>query len=296
MHSIQFLLRARDAVNLPVLVRSHGWSDLLPLAWDGEAGVLHCPERLGDSVVELEFRQAHGGALDLAVLSEEELSGPDYDELVARARWMMALDEDLDEFYALCRSEPRLAHVPAEGRGRILRSTSVFEDAVKCICTTNTTWGQTKGMVRRLVEILGKPSPISDRRAFPGPLAIAAAGEGALKDQVRLGYRAPYVHQLARAVVDGDLDLESLRSSSQPTPELRKQLLQLKGIGPYAAATLLVLLGRYDYIGADSWAKKLVSSQFHNGQPVTDNQIQAAFEHFGPWRALAYWFYRWDEL
>jgi N-glycosylase/DNA lyase len=140
------------------------------------------------------------------------------------------------------------------------------------------------------------PSPISDRRAFPAATAIAAAGEGVLKEQVRLGYRAPYVHQLAQAVADGDLDLESLRASSQPTPELRKELLQLKGIGPYVAAVMLVLLGRYDYIGVDSWARKLVSKQFHNGQPVNDRQIQAAFERFGRWRALAYWFYRWDEL
>jgi N-glycosylase/DNA lyase len=283
-------------VRLPVLARSHGWSDLLPFAWDGDAGVLRRTELLGDSVVELEFRQGDGGAVDLAAVSEEALSDDDRGQLVTRARWMLALDEDLDEFYTMCRSEPRLAHVPAEGRGRILRSASVFEDAVKCICTTNTTWGQTKGMVRRLVETLGKPSPVANRRAFPGPLAIAAAGEDVLKDQVRLGYRAPYVHQLARTVADGVLDLESVRVSSQPTPELRKELLQLKGIGPYAAAALLVLVGRYDYIGVDSWARKLVSRQFYDGQPVSDKQIQAVFERFGQWRALAYWFYRWDEL
>jgi 3-methyladenine DNA glycosylase/8-oxoguanine DNA glycosylase len=289
-------LRAADALNLPLIARSHGWSALLPLVWDAESAVLFRTEQLGGSVVELEFRQADGGAIELTVISAEALSADGEQELLARARWMLALDEDLAEFYQLCRSEPRLAHVPAEGRGRILRSSSVFEDAVKCICTTNTTWGQTKGMVRRLVETLGTPSPIADRHTFPAPLAIAAAGEHVLKDQVRLGYRAPYVHQLARRAADGSVDLESMRTCSQPTSELRSELLQLKGIGPYAAATMLVLLGRYDYIGVDSWAKKLVSAQFHGGQPVGDREIQAAFERFGKWRALAYWFYRWDEM
>jgi 3-methyladenine DNA glycosylase/8-oxoguanine DNA glycosylase len=295
MRRTRLLLRAADAVHLPAVARSHGWSDLLPLVWDQESAVLFRTEQLGESVVELEFRQAEGGTIELTVISAEALSAGGEQQLVTRARWMLALDQDLDEFYELCRNEPRLAHVPAEGRGRILRSSSVFEDAVKCICTTNTTWGQTKGMVRRLVETLGTPSPISGRRAFPRPHTIAAAGEGLLKEKVRLGYRAPYVHQLAKRAIDGSVDLEALRFSTQSTGELRSELLQLKGIGPYAAATMLVLLGRYDYIGVDSWAKKLVSTRFHGGRPVGDREIQAAFERFGKWRALAYWFYHWDE-
>jgi 3-methyladenine DNA glycosylase/8-oxoguanine DNA glycosylase len=283
-------------VSLHALAYSHGWSQLSPMLWDEDAGVLYRTELLADKVVELEFRQADDVALELTVLSEAALSDTDRDELVARARRMLALDQDLEEFYALCGTEPRLAHVPAEGRGRILRCSSVFEDAVKCICTTNTTWAQTKGMVRRLVEKLGEPSPVSDGRAFPTPQAIAAAGEGVLQNDVRLGYRSPYVHQLAERVAAGELDLEALRFSSQSSAELRKQLLKIKGIGPYAAASLLILLGRYDYIGVDSWARKLVSKQFYRGHPVTDKDIQSAFDSFGQWRALAYYFYRWHDM
>jgi hypothetical protein len=29
---------------------------------------------------------------------------------------------------------------------------------------------------------------------------------------------------------------------------------------------------------------------------VTDADVQAAFESFGSWRALAFWFYDWDEM
>ena len=56
------------------------------------------------------------------------------------------------------------------------------------------------------------------------------------------------------------------------------------------------VLGRYDYIGVDSWARKLVSKHFYGGQPVGEKEIQAAFDRFGRWRALAYWSYRWDEM
>jgi N-glycosylase/DNA lyase len=296
MNTSHIELSSANRIPLRGIVLSHGWCRLLPLRWDEEGAVLSRTEQLGSQVVELDICQAGERALDCTVQSAAPLSATDRDELTARLRWMLSLDQNLDEFYRLCAAEPKLAHVPREAKGRILRSPSLFEDTVKCICTTNTTWAQTKGMVRRLVEQLGAPGPLDEYRAFPTPEAVTAASEGVLKDQVRLGYRAPYVHQLATAVACGELDLESLRTSDEPTPELRKRLLAIKGVGPYAAATLLNLLGRYDHIGVDTWARKLVSGQFHDGQPVTEADIQAAFESFGPWRALAFYFYDWDEM
>jgi N-glycosylase/DNA lyase len=289
-------LSSANRIPLRGIVLSHGWCRLLPLRWDEEGEVLSRTEQMGSQVLELDIRQAGERALRCTVQSMAALSPADRDELTARLRWMLSLDEDLDEFYRLCANEPKLAHVPRDAKGRILRSPSLFEDTVKCICTTNTTWAQTKGMVRRLVEHLGAPGPVDERQAFPAPQAIAAVDEGVLREEVRLGYRAPYVHQLASSVASGELDLESLRTSDEPTAELRKRLLAIKGVGPYAAATLLNLLGRYDHIGVDTWARKLVSQQFHGGQPVTDADIQAAFEPFGPWRALAFYFYDWDEM
>lgn len=294
--TIRILLRTRSSVSLHALAHSHGWSRLAPFDWNGDAGLLHRTEHLrSDSVIELCFKQADKDAIEVHITSETALSDPDGDEVQARARWMLCLDADLDEFYELCRSDPHLAHVPAEQSGRILRSPTVFEDAVKCICTTNTTWSQTMGMVRRLVEVLGKPGPISAQRAFPTPQAVATVDDDMLQRQVRLGYRTSYVHELARRITAGEVDLEAMQRSSQPTSEHYAQLLRIKGIGPYAAASLLALLGRYDYIGVDTWARKLVSKEFYDGEPVSDKQVQSAFDSFGRWRALAYWFYRWDD-
>ena len=78
--------------------------------------------------------------------------------------------------------------------------------------------------------------------------------------------------------------------------ELRKQLLSIKGVGPYAAATLLMLLGRYDFLPVDSWSFKLVSTEFHGGNPVGKAEVEAAFEQWGEWKALAYWFWDWELL
>ena len=81
-----------------------------------------------------------------------------------------------------------------------------------------------------------------------------------------------------------------------PTADLRKQLLALKGVGPYAAAHLLMLLGHYDAVPVDSWAIKLVSTEWYDGHPVSKKDVNAAFEKWGQWQALAYWFWDWDYL
>ncbi len=161
---------------------------------------------------------------------------------------------------------------------------------VKTILTTNTTWAQTKAMAARLVGTLGEPHPADPAlRSFPTPEAVTA-NEAALVEQVRLGYRNASVLSVARQIASGELDLESLRSSDLPTPTLRKQLLALPGVGPYAAATLLMILGRYDELGIDTELRAHVKRKYFNGQLATDREIRALYERWGRWQYLAYWF------
>jgi N-glycosylase/DNA lyase len=130
-------------------------------------------------------------------------------------------------------------------------------------------------------------------KAFPTPRRLAAVDVESLRREGKLGYRAPYVLGLAEGAASGELDLEALKSGDLPTPELRSRLLSLKGVGPYAAANLLMLLGRYDAIPIDSWALKMVSNEFYAGAPVGKKEVEAAFEGWGQWRGLAFWLWDW---
>src|SRR5213078_1644478 len=67
-------------------------------------------------------------------------------DLTAAVRRILNLDEDLSEFYALVSDDPDLSWVAA-GAGRMLRTPTVFEAAVKTICTTNVAWSATVRMV-----------------------------------------------------------------------------------------------------------------------------------------------------
>ncbi|MDT8306929.1 MAG: hypothetical protein RRC07_13430, partial [Anaerolineae bacterium] len=279
---------------LPPVIRSHGWVQLAPFTAADPYHDFTYVDRLQTGRVTPWHVQAHEEGVLVTV--DSELSPAEQQETEAKATWMLALDQDLAPFYAIARNEPKLAPVIEKGAGRILRSPTLFEDTVKTILTTNTAWSGTKRMVRALVDLYGEPAPGDDgQRAFPTPERLAEASVEALRQEARLGYRAPYVQELAEQVARGDLDLEALKTGDLPTAELRKELLAIKGIGAYAAANLLMLLGRTDYIPIDSWALKMVSSEFHGGQPIGPQEVEAAFAPWGPWKGMAFWFWDWSD-
>jgi 3-methyladenine DNA glycosylase/8-oxoguanine DNA glycosylase len=286
-------LPAKPPFSFRSVIYSHGWMQLAPFAYDEAAASLSWVDRLPSGrVLEVRAREAPGGiALEtIGRLIKAEQSG-----LEARASWMFGLDMDFSEFYARARKEPKLAGAEKSARGRILRSPAFFEDVVKTILTTNTLWGATKRMTANLVTQFGEPLPSDpDKHAFPTPARLAAAAEAQLRTETRLGYRAPYILELAVRTAAGDLDLEALRTSDLPTPELRKELMGIKGVGGYAAANLLMILGRYDYLTVDSWARKMVSQEWYGGGPVDTPEVEAHFEKWGKWKGLAYWFWEWS--
>jgi 3-methyladenine DNA glycosylase/8-oxoguanine DNA glycosylase len=289
---MEFELSARPPFSLSTVVNSHGWARLAPFGAH-DAGALTYVDRLASGrVVELLIREATGG---VNVALDGGVSPAERDEVAGRVTWMLGLDQEFSDFYALARHEPKLAHAEERARGRLLRCPTLFEDTVKTILTTNTTWAGTIRMVDRLVAGFGDPLPTDPaRRAFPTPERLAEEEAETLRAAAGLGYRAPYVVELARGAASGEIDLESLRTDAMPTAELRKRLLALKGVGGYAAANLLMILGRYDYIPVDSWALKLVSHEWYAGQPVGPAEVEAAFADWGEWRGLAYWFWDWS--
>jgi 3-methyladenine DNA glycosylase/8-oxoguanine DNA glycosylase len=290
---MKLTLAARPPFSFSAVVRSHGWAQLAPFG-AGAGGELTYTCRLDSGrVVEMRVREAPGG---IETEVEAMLDAAEQAQVAGDVSWMFGLQQDLSPFYARARAEPKLAQAEARAEGRVLRCPTLFEDTIKTMLTVNTSWAGTIRMVDALVAQFGDPLPGSEgRRAFPTAQRLAAAGEGELRVQTRLGFRAPSVLQLARAVASGALDLEALRSTELPTPEVRQRLLSIRGIGPYAAANLLMILGRYDAIPIDSWAMKMVSQEWHGGQRVGPAEVEAAFESWGEWKGLAYWFWDWSE-
>ena len=213
--------------------------------------------------------------------------------LVGAARRLLALDQDLSGFYGMAGEDPDLAWVTG-GAGRMARSSTVFEDVIKTVCTTNCSWALTTKMVTTLVERLGQPAAGAPRRswrgrAFPTPRAMAVRPERFYRDVVRAGYRAPHLRAIAGMVADG-LDLEILRAGTPlADQEVEERLVALPGVGPYAAAHVMHLIGRHSRLILDSWSRPAYGRLAGYRRVPKDTTILRRFRRYGPWAGLAFW-------
>lgn len=259
------------------VVRSHGWYDLPPFEYDREGGVLLTRVSLREVAVPVSFRESKGRLV-------AEAEGLDAATLKGIARRVFSLDVDLDVFAREVAGEPELARGLAQGRGRMLRAPSLFEDAVKMLLTTNCSWAATRGMVVRLIAELG-----AGGRAFPRAAAIAAMTPSRLKAKIRCGYRAVSLVRFARRVAREELDLAAWERRETPAGEIRDAITSEHGFGPYAAEGLLRILGRHDFLAIDSWVRQEYRRRYRGPARTTDRAIARRYARYGAHRGLALW-------
>jgi 3-methyladenine DNA glycosylase/8-oxoguanine DNA glycosylase len=269
-----------EPIDFARTIVSHGVAELPPNRVDLAARVLETtlPVTRGARTVRI---TAHKRKLRI-----EGSADPKLTKTVAH---MFRLDEDLSGFYELVR-EDELAWC-ALGAGRMLRAPTVFEDVVKTICTTNTAWSGTRRMTAALVDNLGAKAP-GGGRTFPAPATMAEADESFYRDVVRAGYRGPYFKTLASDVAEGRIDLELLNDPGLPDDEVAARLLALPGVGPYAAAhVMLTSLGRYSRLVLDSWTRPTYAKLAGARRALKDATIERRFKRYGEWAGLAFWLY-----
>ena len=274
-------IRVPDNFSFRATVYSHGWSELRPFELDEENWRLRYVFSDGNAAVAGVIFEDNGRLrIDLAS------SAIKTEKVLADVRHLLRLDDDLDGFYRAVSGDERIAWIEHHRAGRLVRSPTVWEDLIKTICTTNCSWGLTKSMVANLVEKLGNGTP---KRAFPTAEAMASVNETFYREEIRAGYRSPYFVELSEAVASGKLDPQAWLASDLPSPELKKEMKKVKGVGDYAAENLLKLVGRYDGLALDSFLR----SQFyktHNKEKVCpDKRIERHYRKYGQWRALVIW-------
>lgn len=282
-----------EPVDLARTLSSHGVATLPPQLVDPAARTLETTLALGERHART-IRIRPGGPGHVAVEAiGDDVAAEAASCLVATARRLLNLDQDLSRFYALASMDPTLSWVTS-GAGRMLRSPTVFEDVVKTICTTNCSWSATTRMVTSIVTELGDPAP-DGRRAFPSAAVLAEAGEGFYRDRARAGYRGSYLLRLAADVATGQLDLEQLRDPDLPDAEVSRRLLALPGVGPYAAAhVMLISLGRYQQLILDSWTRPTyakLTGRRASDSTASDRRIERRFRRFGDYAGLAFWLF-----
>lgn len=281
----RFEIHVPEGLAFEETVLSHGWYHLAPFRWDQVRRVLNRVESLpGGETIDLAIRMLRG---KLVVESDGDLASA---EILLRERLnrMFQFHVDLTEFHDLCRRHPTHIEVAGRRMGRLLCGSTLFEDAVKIIATTNTTWRQTVRMIELLVANYGSPSKSGN--AFPQSEQLALLPPGAIRETCRFGYRGEYVQQLARGFASGDVaQLLSAVPIEAPSGERLRLYQKLPGIGPYGAAHLLAMEGRHDFIAVDTEFRRFVREQYHGGRAVSDATMTRRYSRWGRWKYLAYW-------
>ena len=286
-----------EPVDLRRTISSHGLAALPPFEPLHEERALRVTvplKRDRARTVEIREKTRRKASVEILGRTPGASTTNEVEEIVRR---ILSLDRDLCGFYAVATEDPDLAWA-AQGAGRWIRSPTVFEDVIKTVCTTNCAWSATVRMVTALVEHLGPPAPGAPKtgwrgRAFPTPEAMAAVGEDFYKEVVRAGYRGRYFIELSEAVASGELDLEALGAATHeelPDDELDRALQALPGVGPYAAANIMMVLGRNSRLILDSWTRPTYA-RLVGKKPVPDATIVRRFKPYKEHAGLAFWLF-----
>jgi 3-methyladenine DNA glycosylase/8-oxoguanine DNA glycosylase len=215
---------------------------------------------------------------------EARSEGLDSSRLRAIARRVFSLDlEFADAKHALA-IEPTLAAALEKRSARMLRSPTIFEDAVKMLFTTNCSWAATRGMVTRLIGLAG-----AEGRAFPTPESVARLSVATIGNRVRCGYRAQALRDFAKRVASGKLDLSLWEDGTLSSEDLRAAIVSERGFGPYAAEGLIRIIGRHDFYALDSWTRQEYRRRYPGPARATDRSIARRYARFGTHRGLAFW-------
>lgn len=269
-------------------VCSYGYFLLWPNYWDPKAGtfarVLSLDE--GPSRVTMAQR-GRGGALSCAF--DRALSPSEKKQARAQITRMLRLDEEEAHVAAFHKADPRWKK---SGRARLFRSPSFFEDVLKTVTSCNVTWPGTLSMNRRLCEVVGKGG------GFPGAAAVARTRPALLRTRCRVGYRDARIVELAklfRAGKKGGVDTAWFEDVSVSDDAIHAALLDLPGVGPYAAANIMQLLGRYSRLPLDTESVRHGRTVlgFKGNSAQVMKRVHAHFAPFGEHAFRSYWFEMW---
>lgn len=309
---------------------SYGYFLLHPNHWDVKRRVFSRVLNIGAARSDLAPHAVHiaisqkgdaGSALSVRVEGLAASTGDTtksralaYEQIRAQITRMLRLDESAETIAKFHAVDPRWKE---SGHGRVFRSPTLFEDVVKTVTSCNVQWPGTIQMNKRLCEVVGeevgakaklaKPargkqnaSDVPAPRAFPLAPQLSRTRPATLRARCRVGYRDQRIVELAKLFATrperGGVDQVALESPATSDDQVWDMLLELPGVGPYAAANIMQLLGRYARLPLDTESVRHARTVL--GYTGSSRDIMKRLhQHYAPFGVDAfrsYWFELWE--
>lgn len=202
---------------------------------------------------------------------------------------------DLRPFCRIAKKDRVLAKLVDRFRGlRIPQAHSVYECVVCAILEQQVNLTFAYQVKKALVETYGQSVEFEDQRysSFPEPTALATVTPAELRKLQISGPKARYIIELSRAITDGKLDLEGLRSVESALA--RARLLEYKGIGPWTADYVcLRAMGKLDHLpSSDVGLQKAIQFFYRLRKFPSPDRVEQLARRWAGWRSYAT-FYLW---
>ena len=207
----------------------------------------------------------------------------------------LRLDDDLPAIQRAVCVDRHVAQAVRQYPGMRLLRQNPWECLIAFICSAASNIPRVCRTIEQLAQAYGEPRRLGKeiRYTFPGPERLAEASEAELR-ALGLGFRAPYVPQVARAVVEGKVNLSLLRTSSYQ--EAKTALTTLPGVGEKVAdCVLLFSLDKLEAFPIDRWVRRALEEWYLRGKRLNYQQMHLwAVDYFGQYAGYAqqYLFHR----
>lgn len=192
---------------------------------------------------------------------------------------------DLNAVVATFPEDPPIRTAVVACRGLRLLRQDPWECLASFILSSTKQIVQIRQIVSLLCERFGEAIPAAPQYvpafSFPSAQRIARATEADLR-ACKMGFRAPYLLESARAVTEGAIDLERLRQV--PVEIAREELVKLPGVGrKIADCVLLFAYGFQSAFPVDVWVIKALQQLYFPRRRANAKRLRHFSEtHFGP--------------
>ena len=212
---------------------------------------------------------------------------------------MFGLNVDLDDFYQFAAGDARLALLTERFRGmRPPRFPAVFEALVNGFACQQMSLTLGITLLSRLSQSYGPTAGQQNppRHAFPRAEDLAGLDLRALRPLGFSYQKSRAIVEAARAVCDGQLDLESL--ADVPDDEAVERLTQLRGVGRWTAEYVLLRgLGRWHvFPGDDVGARNNLSRWLKLRRPLDYQRVKRILARWRGYGGLIYFHLLLDRL
>ncbi|MDQ4212403.1 hypothetical protein [Microbacterium capsulatum] len=248
-------------------------------SFDGVMRLAFCTDAL-DEQVGVEVRQ-QGDALALTVQGAGDL-----DAIAAQVARVVSADHDGDAWAAVCAADPVLARVHAAAPGfRPSNFYSPYEAAVWATLSARRARHQGIALRQRLSQEHGRVFDVAGRTeaALPLPeqLLRIDAFPGLPADRI------PRLHAIARAALDGQLDVSRLAAMTPEEALLDAQ--RLPGIGPFYSALIVIrACGFTDVLSTqEDHTRAAVQELYGLDHSPGDAELERIAEAWRPFRTWA---------